>query len=245
MPEFKIATYNLGSNNSNQRMHWQWLFEVANPDILFLQEAFHPEAYMPPAFWQTYRSHFLWANLPGQSWGSGLFIKTGTIKPITDPKFSGWLVGAQVEGLPPALTGGRPLCIFNLHAQPPYEDAVHLALDWLTTLSNDSDFLIGGGFNLTAGFRHPTEHLQDSDLALLHRMRQRFNLMSAWQAANPNRNLPQTLRDNNDPTRRYHCDALFIPSVWYRYLDACAVLASPEWDKLSDHNPVVATLNLF
>ena len=70
-----------------------------------------------------------------------------------------------------------------------------------------------------------------------------FGLISCWQAANPNRDLPQTLRWSRDQAIPYHCDGIFVPDAWYRYLDQCEVLASPLWEELSDHNPVVATFS--
>jgi hypothetical protein len=89
--------------------------------------------------------------------------------------------------------------------------------------------------------RHPDEKQQAQDLWLLERLRKEFGLMNCWQAANPNRNLPQTLRWSRDQATPYHCDGIFVPAAWYRYLDHCEVLASPLWEELSDHNPVVAS----
>lgn len=138
---------------------------------------------------------------------------------------------------------GRSLRIFSLHAPEPYKKSVNQILDFIATLSDDCDLIIGGDFNLTTARRHPHETAQDNTLWLLERLRKEFNLMSCWQAANPNQDLPQTLRWNRDKTKPYHCDGIFVPACWYRYLDHCDVLASPTWEKLSDHNPVVATLD--
>jgi len=65
--------------------------------------------------------------------------------------------------------------------------------------------------------------------------------ISCWQAANPNCNLAQTLRWGPDQATPYHCDGIFVPAAWSRYLDQCKVLSSPVWEELSDHNPVVAS----
>jgi hypothetical protein len=54
--------------------------------------------------------------------------------------------------------------------------------------------------------------------------------------------LAQTLRYVKDPVVPYHCDGLFGPASWRPALRSCAVAAGPEWEALSDHNPVVATL---
>jgi hypothetical protein len=46
-----------------------------------------------------------------------------------------------------------------------------------------------------------------------------------------------------DKVTPYHCDGIFVPAAWYRYLDQREVLASPSWEALSDHNPVVASFS--
>jgi endonuclease/exonuclease/phosphatase family metal-dependent hydrolase len=64
--------------------------------------------------------------------------------------------------------------------------------------------------------------------------------MSCWQAANPNRDLPQTLRWSPNREAKYHCDGMFVPAPWYGNLARSEVLSAPIWDELSDHNPVFA-----
>jgi hypothetical protein len=61
-----------------------------------------------------------------------------------------------------------------------------------------------------------------------------MNDMGAWRR-------PYAGRGN--PTAPYHRHGLFVPAGWYRHLDACDAVADGEWDGLSDHNPVVATLS--
>ena len=52
--------------------------------------------------------------------------------------------------------------------------------------------------------------------------------------------MAKTLRWANAPTVPYHCDGLFVPRSWLPHLRSCEAVSSPEWDVLSDHNPVVA-----
>lgn len=153
----------------------------------------------------------------------------------------GSLVGVEVEGFSWLPVQNRRLRIFSIHAPEPYKSSVNRILDWISSLPDDADVIIGGDFNLTVGVRHSSEGRKDDDLWLLERLRKEFGLMSCWQAANPNRDLPQTLRWSKNKVTSYHCDGIFVPSSWYRYLDQCEVLASPEWESMSDHNPVVAT----
>jgi endonuclease/exonuclease/phosphatase family metal-dependent hydrolase len=175
-------------------------------------------------------------------WGSAIFVKSGLIKPISIPnEFAGYLVGVELDECSWPAIGQRSLQIFSLHAPAPYKKTVNQILDFISSLANDCELIIGGDFNLTTGVRHLSEPLQGNNRWLLERLRKEFNLLSCWQAANPNCDLPQTLRWGRDKTKPYHCDGIFAPASWYRYLEECNVLSAPTWDNsLSDHNPVVA-----
>jgi len=122
---------------------------------------------------------------------------------------------------------------------------VNLILDLIQgQLPADATVIIGGDFNLTVGFRHPGEQLQKNQPKLMARFQREFGLMNCWQTVHPNQDLPQTLRWSNNKTMPFHCDGIFAPAHWYRYLEAADVISGDEWDSLSDHNPVVASFNL-
>jgi endonuclease/exonuclease/phosphatase family metal-dependent hydrolase len=238
----KIATYNLRcGGKAGQRVHWTQLFEVANPDIFLVQETCHPEQYVTSQFWETHQNQVKWSKVESNAWGSAIFVRSGSVNQLKAPEFEGNVVGVEVEDFAWSPIQARKLRIFSIHAPAPYKPSVDRILDWIATFPNDGDLIIGGDFNLTVGVRHPSEQREDQDLWLLERLRKQFGLMSCWQAANPNRNLAQTLRWSRDKATPYHCDGIFIPAAWYRYLDQCEVLASPIWEALSDHNPVVAS----
>ena len=240
----RIVTYNLRfGGKAGQRIHWNQVFQEVNPDIFLVQETCNPQRYLSDQCWKQYGSQIQWVKIDGRTWGSAVFVRSGKLKLITIPDFTGCLVGVEGHESQWSARTGRSLRIFSLHAPTPYKKSVNQFLDFVATLSNDCDLIIGGDFNLTTGKRHPSERLQDNTLWLLERLRKKFNLMSCWQMANPNEDLPQTLRWSRNKTHPYHCDGIFVPASWYRYLDRCEVLASPTWEQLSDHNPVVATLN--
>lgn len=103
--------------------------------------------------------------------------------------------------------------------------------------------VIGGDLNLEISQRHESEPTKTSaaDLAIQSRLRDEFGLANCWQAANPTKDLPQTLRWARDGGMvPYHCDGIFVPQSWASRLHSCEVHSNEEWDKLSDHNPVVA-----
>ena len=240
-----IACYNLRfGGKANNRVHWQRIFETAAPDIFLAQETCNPDGYLTPAQLKTFRSQIHWVAVANVRWGSAVFVRAGRIKPIVIPGYEGYIVGAEVRGFGWPVSPRQILRVFSVHVPAPYIRPMNEILDAIQALpqSDACDHIIGGDFNLTTGVRHPSEKRQSHNLFLLERLRKEFNLMNAWQVANPNRDLPQTLRWGRDKAEPYHCDAIFLPAAWYRHLDSCEVLSSPLWDGLSDHNPVVARL---
>ena len=240
-----IACYNLrfGGAASN-RVHWQRIFDAEDPDIFLVQETCSPDHYFSPEQHARHASKMHWAHVGNVKWGSAVFIRNGRSRTIAIPGYEGYIAGAEVTGFGWPNKSKRPLRVFSVHVPAPYVRPMNEILDTIKALPNADacDHVIGGDFNLTTGVRHPSEKRQAHNLFLLERMRKEFNLMNCWQVANPNRNLPQTLRWGRDKTEAYHCDAIFVPAAWYRHLDSCEVLTSPIWDGLSDHNPVVARL---
>ncbi|MFN7967117.1 MAG: endonuclease/exonuclease/phosphatase family protein [Acidobacteriota bacterium] len=242
----KIVSYNLRlGGKAGARAHWQRIFEATAADIFLVQETRSPDRYASEAEWPALRSRVHWSSVPNITWGSAIYLRSGRWRAIDLDRFKGYVVGVELMG--PKLEGmtRRPLRVFSLHVPSPYKRPMHEILDRIAALPNAQrcDHIIGGDFNLTTGVRHPTERRQVHDLWLLDRMRREFNLLNAWQVANPNRNLPQTLRWGKDHSEPYHCDAIFLPAAWYRYLESCEVISGPDWDALSDHNPVVASLS--
>ena len=238
-----IAAYNLRfGGKATNRVHWQRVFDVASPDIFLAQETCDPHKYLTPEQQARYRAQVHWLNVPNVTWGSAVFVRTGRITPIPIPNYAGYITGVEVRGFGWPEKSRRLIRAFSVHVPAPYKRPMNEILDFIAALPNSAacDHVIGGDFNLTTGVRHPSEKRQAHDLWLLDRLRREFNLLNCWQVANPNRDLPQTLRWGRDKTEPYHCDAIFVPAAWYRYLDGCDVLGSPEWHALSDHNPVVA-----
>jgi endonuclease/exonuclease/phosphatase family metal-dependent hydrolase len=238
-----VACYNLrfGGNAAN-RVHWQRIIDAANPDVFLAQETCHPDAYLNSEQLRDFRGRLHWAQVKNVRWGSAVFVRSGRVTPLVIAGFEGYVTGVEVRGFGWPLPPRRVLRVFSAHVPAPYVRPMHAILDAIKALPNadDCDHVIGGDFNLTTGVRHPGEKRQQHNLFLLERMRKEFNLMNTWQIANPNRDLPQTLRWGRDKSEPYHCDAIFAPAAWYRHLDSCEVLSSPQWDALSDHNPVVA-----
>jgi endonuclease/exonuclease/phosphatase family metal-dependent hydrolase len=240
----RIAAYNLrAGGRRGRRVHWQRLLDTFAPEILLVQETHDPARYLPPDVYAAHARRLHWRPAPGRAWGSALFVRSGRLTPLALPCYPGHVVAAEVTGSAWSRVTGRPLRLASLHVPAPYKRPMGEILDVFAALAPTHDWILGGDFNLAVGVRHAGEPLPSDPPWLLQRLRREFNLMSCWQAVHPNRDLAQTLRWSGNPALPYHCDGVFVPAAWYRYLDDCQVISDPEWDALSDHNPVVVTLS--
>lgn len=246
----KIATYNLrAGGKAGHRIHWQRLLDTVEPDIFLAQETLHPSEYLATDFYQQFAQQMHWQVVPvHRKWGSAVFVRQGQVRPLAPlvTAFEGWVAGVEVTETGWPLLAGRSLYVFSLHAprgRSSYVKQVNAILDCIQEqVPSDEDVIIGGDFNLTVGFRHPTESLGQNYPKLMGRLQRQFGLMNSWQMANPNQNLPQTLRWSKNKALPFHCDGIFIPARWYPWLESATVLSGENWDPLSDHNPVIATL---
>jgi len=246
----KIATYNLRfGGKEGHRTHWQRIMDEVGPDIFLVQETLPPTHYLSDEFHQTAESQLHWAAVKGRPWGSAIYVSKGQVEPL-DPlsaELSGWVTGVKVTGLGSPVQESAGLYIYSVHApsgRSSYVKEVNLILDEMKRrIPPDSPVIIGGDFNLTVGLRHPSEELQKNQPKLMDRFRREFGLMNCWQTANPNQDLPQTLRWSNDQTKPFHCDGIFAPAAWHRYLQHAEVLSDAGWDDMSDHNPVTASFD--
>jgi endonuclease/exonuclease/phosphatase family metal-dependent hydrolase len=238
-----IATYNLraGGRRGN-RVHWQRLLDDFAPDILLLQETRHPREYLDPGFYQANANHIHWQAAPNRPWGSAVYVRSGDLKPVALPQHSGFVVAAEITGGDWLPQPDHPYYVFSLHVPAPYRRSMSEILDGAAALAGGHNLVLGGDFNLGVSVRHTSEPVPSDPPWLLRRLRREFNLINCWQTVHPNRDLAQTLRWARNPATPYHCDGVFVPAAWYRYLEDCQVISDAGWDALSDHSPVVVTL---
>ena len=137
-----------------------------------------------------------------------------------------------------------PLLAFSIHApvlKGSYSKPVNQILDEIKKIAGNRVIVIGGDFNLTVSYSSESARpVRKQDLAIQARLADEFRLLNCWQAANPGEPLPQTLRWTGDRTIPYHCDGLFVPKDWAERLESCVVLSGDDWNRLSDHNPILA-----
>jgi endonuclease/exonuclease/phosphatase (EEP) superfamily protein YafD len=229
----RIVTYNFRAGGTAARDAWPALGAL-QPDVLLGQECRKP----PPG-----NLRGAWVEAAERRWGTGLFLRERAVRRIEIKGFEGWVCGVKLPRRD-WLTE-RPLRVFSVHCPGrggSYVKTMHQILDAIAPHAVGMDVVLGGDFNVAAGMRRQTDKVRTSngERQLLQRLKLEFKLMACWQAMHPRQKLAQTLRWNGNPITPYHCDGIFAPRAWRKILVRCEVIAGPEWDKLSDHNPVVA-----
>jgi len=237
--QMKIINYNL--HNGGKANQWDQINKEV-PDLILVQESFDPALHFADN--SVIHKRVVWSPLPAK-WGSAVVAPKFDLEPIRVSGYEHWVAGARI----PSFRVGdieKEIFAFSVHAPSPgpYEKEVSAIIDAVTSIAKGADVIIGGDLNVTTAVRHPNEKLKNSkiELQLITRLRQELGLVNAWQAINPNQDLPQTLRWSRDPEIPYHCDAIFIPSSWLPHLESCHVLNSAKWSSLSDHYPIVAKI---
>jgi exonuclease III len=239
----RIAAYNILKGGS-QRLHWVKMIEEHSVDLLLVQESYAHDEHLPPLHYPNARCQSVWERAGRNGWGSAVFSRTGVVAPARVPGFSGWVVGAEVSGASWQAGLADPLLAFSVHAPSKgksYQRQVNKLLDRIKKVAAGREVVLGGDFNVAVShWPGPERPTGRQDLAIQARLADEFGLLNCWQAVNPDRPLCQTLRWKGDRTVPYHCDGIFVPRAWKDRLRSCVVLAGDEWDRLSDHNPVVA-----
>ena len=239
----RIATYNIFRGGS-KRVHWVKMIEDQSVDLLLLQESYSHDEHLPPQRYPEVRSRLAWETVKKYRWGSAVFSKSGIVKPVAVAGFSGWVVGARIERASWQAGLCDSILAFSIHApvfKGSYSKPVNQILDEIGRIVGRRKVIIGGDFNLTvSNWTGSEKPVSKQDLAIQKRLADEFGLLNCWQAANPDQPLHQTLRWTGNRTTPYHCDGLFVPKSWRDRLQSCSVMAGEEWNRLSDHNPVVA-----
>ncbi len=247
-----LVTYNLCKGGNRDFGVWRRLFDRLQPDIFLAQESSPPTKYehsLTQPLQQPAGSTILWLPAGRNHWGSAVFVRSGTVTPITLPDdLAGWVVGAAVRDFPGPTGADRLLHIYSVHTpRGPvgnYAQMVEQILDSIAARSAGADLIIGGDFNIAISRRQPDETRKNSpaELRIFTRL-EKFGLINCWQTVHPAQPLARTLRFLHNPASPpYHCDGLFVPATWGPALRTCEVLEydDPFGAPPSDHNAVVA-----
>ena len=146
----RIATYNLLKGGS-QRLHWKKLIEGHSVDLLLVQESYPPDEHLPPHLYPDARSQSVWERVEenGNGWGSAVFSRRGSLKPVRVSGFSGWVVGAEITGASWHAGLCDPIVAFSVHAPSrggSYWKQVNKLLDAISRIAGRREIIVGGDF---------------------------------------------------------------------------------------------------
>lgn len=236
----RIATFNMRHGGGSAA--WAKVLEATAADLVFAQETRDPSDFLAEITESFGFSSATWAVVPSRQrarWGSAVLSTANAIDEVPVPGFAGWVVGGRLA------LGRTKIFAFSVHI-PTRKGAGYLEqcerlVDRLRRIVAGAPVVLGGDWNVTVGHRRPDETKQNtrSELRLLARLRAELGVVPAWSTFHPQAHLPQTLRWVCDPLPPYHCDGIFLPEGWAPRIRSVEVLAGEEWERLSDHNPVV------
>ena len=148
----KVATYNI-LKGGTQRVHWVKMIEDHAVDLLLVQESYVHDEHLPSLMYPDARSRSVWEMVEQNGWGSAVFSRTGSVKPVAVSGFSGWVVGARNQrGVlagrvrRPALGLQRPR---YRRGRKAYWKQVNKLLDEIKKVAGRREIVIGGDFNIT------------------------------------------------------------------------------------------------
>jgi hypothetical protein len=174
------------------------MIEDFDVDLLLVQESYPHHEHLTRHLYPNAGKQSAWEMAEKNGWGSGVFSRTGSVKLVAVPKFSGWVVGAEISGASWQTGIADPLLAFSIHAPSKgeaYWKQVNKLLDEIKKVAAGRDVVIGGDFNLTvSNWSGPERPTCKQDLTIQARLADEFGLVNCWQATNPNQPLCQTLR---------------------------------------------------
>lgn len=184
----KIATYNILKGGS-QRVHWVKMIEDQSVDLLLVQESYTPDEHLPPLLYPEGRRRSVWEMIEQNKWGSAVFSRSGSVKPITVAGFSGWVVGAEIEGASWHAGICDSILAFSIHApvfKGSYSKPVNKILDEISRIAGRREIIIGGDFNLTVSNWTGSERpVSKQDLAIQARLADEFGYSTAGKKRIP------------------------------------------------------------
>src|SRR5262245_9120091 len=111
----KIAAYNLLKGGS-QRVHWVRMLEDVGVDLVLLQESYDHREHLPPLAYPDAGKQLAWQMAEKNRWGSAVFSRSGSVKPVPVRAFPGWVVGAEISGASWQDKVADPFLAFSVHA---------------------------------------------------------------------------------------------------------------------------------
>ena len=228
--KIKIVTWNIDFKTDKSKL-WDYIDNKIDPDILMLQEC--------KTFPDSYQS--AGKHIGGtRSWGSVVLSKKYPLQPISVPNHDGWVAGATIK------IDDLDLFVFSIHAK--LKDIGKYVVPHLKIIFKDimlsagkaksKNIVIGGDFNAARLYDNVySQPDESSHVKFFEWLETNFNLVSVTG----NEEI-QTMRGNSK--HPYQNDDIYVSNSLGKQLKNPQVLFDEQIDQLSDHNPVVVTLDL-
>ena len=182
-----------------------------------------------------------------RQWGSGIFLKSGTVKEvvINNQYINGWLVGVEFDVDHPLNIFNTPFTLFTIHTPTKTENNVYIwqlqeVLEYIYQHHKDDTIILAGDFNVEMSERGAGEHRKNESLEqeIREYLRRNLDLVNCWQLLHPNKPLPSTYVGQGNGT---HIDGIFVTSKLQRFLRSCSVIPKEQYQwTYADHCAVVA-----
>src|SRR5262249_4120913 len=143
-------------------------------DLLLVQESYAHNEHLPPLLYPNAAKQSVWAMAENNRWGSAVYSRSGSVKLLPVPSFSGWVVGAKIRGASWQTGMTDSLLAFSVHVPArgeAYWKQVNKILNEIKKLAGRREVLIAGDFNVSvsawSGSERPTSR---QDLAIQERL---------------------------------------------------------------------------
>jgi len=226
-------------NQAQRDAAWNYLLNILKPDIALLQEC------VPKA---EFESHYnlIYREIGGhRKWGSAIIARN--LLPIQEVVFNNAYEGAVIAA-DVTLSDGSQLTVISLYGiidDDGYATTtLHRMLSDLTPLLNGrkgrNSFLVGGDYNASTqcddhyGYRYPSHRLFFERL-------EDFGLVNCTARFHSEHVQTNRHRKSEVPWQN---DYLHVSKKMAERLVSCDVIDNADVQELSDHNPVVATLDI-
>jgi exonuclease III len=232
----RIATWNVAGTGKDA---WAHVTSALPADIVLLQECRDPAVYLPPDVYNHNGTFIRWEP-NDDSRGKGIAIYTHglALASAIFQRYPGW---AQVADV--AMRDGEILRLINIHGEVKKSyyvtDTLNVILDDLLPLmSHHECLLLGGDLNVSILYGERTRNPRHR--AFLARLSHGSTLVNCTSRYFPME--PRTIRGRGKrQVGPYQDDYLFASQSLASRLVGVEVLDNAEVQRISDHNPVIAT----
>jgi exonuclease III len=232
----RIATWNVAGTGKSA---WAYVVSALPADIILLQECRDPAVYLPADVYGHNSPCIRWEpNSDNRGKGIAIYTRGFLLASVPFQHHPGWAQVADVT-----MSEGNVIRLINVHGEVKKHyyvtDTLHAIVnDLLPLMSRNHCLLLGGDLNVSLLYgertRNPRHH------AFLERLTHECALVNC--TARYFAMEPRTIRGRGQrQIAPYQDDYLFASPPLASRLAGVEVLDTPEVQKVSDHNPVIAT----